>query len=142
MGAVAGAAVTRSVGGAVEGAVEGAEIADKLSLSDPPSPNGSRGSKEHQEKINQRIGELQDQGMRHVAGGSKPEETVRTPGGEKGSRRPDLTMEDPTDGSRYRENVGRAKQDGQPVARERRAQDDIQKATGQCGFSSYTPCKK
>jgi hypothetical protein len=38
-------------------------------------------------------------------------------------------MRDP-DGRRYRENVGRTTQRGQPVARERRALDDLEQATG------------
>ncbi len=105
----------------------------------PPNPNGSRGSQEHQDKIKGRIEELKGEGKKHVAGGDKPEETVQTPGGTKESRRPDITMENP-DGTRYRENVGRARQDGQPVSREQKAQDDIRGATGQCAFSSY--CKK
>jgi hypothetical protein len=103
----------------------------------PPTPKGSRGSQEHQGKIKDRIKDLEGQGMTHVGGGDKPEETVPTPGGEKGTRRPDVSMDDPATGSRYRENVGRQNQRGDPVARERRAQDDIRNATGQCGFTSY-----
>ena len=53
---------------------------------------------------------------------------------------PDITMEKP-DGSQHRENVGRANQNGDPVAREQRAQGDIQKATGQCAFTPYNNCK-
>ena len=79
--------------------------------------------------------------MTHRAGGKKPEETVRTPGGNKESRRPDITMER-EDGSVYRENVGRTNKDGTPVKRERDAQQDIEEATGQCGFSSYCPKEK
>ena len=75
-----------------------------------------------------------------MAGGDKKEETVDTPGGNKESRRPDITTIDP-DGNTYRENVGRQNQDGSPVSRERNALDDIRGATGQCAFSAYTPCK-
>lgn len=106
----------------------------------PPSPNGSRGSQEHQDKIKERIKDLEDQGHTHVAGGSKKEETVDTPGGNKESRRPDITTIGP-DGKPYRENVGRQNQDGTPVSRERKAQEDIQKATGQCAFTAYNTCK-
>ena len=95
-------------------------------------------NREHQDKIKGRIEELKGEGKGHVAGGDKPEERVDTPGGEKGSRRPDITMENP-DGSKYRENVGRQNKDGSPVARERRAREDIERATGQCNFSPY--CK-
>jgi len=108
---------------------------------DPPNPNGSKGSKEHQDKIKDRIGELEEEGMEHVAGGDKTEETVSTPEGEKKTRRPDITMND-KDGEPYRENVGRETKEGEPVSRERKAKDDIEKATGQCAFSAYTPCPK
>jgi len=107
---------------------------------DPPNPNGSRGGEEHQDKIKERIGELVDQGHTHVAGGDKPEETVDTPGGNKESRRPDITTGDPN-GKPYRENVGRQNQDGTAVSRERRALEDIRNATGQCAFTPYN-CKK
>ena len=102
----------------------------------PPNPNGSRGSREHQDKIKDRIQELEDQGHTHEAGGDKPEETVDTPGGNKQSRRPDITTRDP-DGNPYRENIGRQNKDGTPVSRERKAQQDIQDATGQCAFTAY-----
>lgn len=105
----------------------------------PPNPNGSRGSPAHQDKIRDRIGELEGQGHTHEAGGSKKEETVRTPGGHKESRRPDITTTDPS-GKPYRENVGRQNQDGTPSSRERKAQEDIQNATGQCAFTPYN-CK-
>jgi RHS repeat-associated protein len=108
---------------------------------DPPNPNGSKGSQEHQDKIKDRARELTDDGHTiEAGGGEKPEETVRTPGGNKESRRPDITTTDP-DGNPYRENVGRTNKDGTPVSRERKAQEDIKNATGQCAFSSYTPCK-
>ena len=106
---------------------------------DPPNPNGSRGSQEHQDKIKERIGELTDQGHTHEAGGGKKEETVDTPGGTKESRRPDITTTDPN-GKPYRENVGRENQNGTPVSRERKALDDIRNATGQCAFTPYN-CK-
>ena len=105
----------------------------------PPNPNGSRGSQEHQDKIKERIQELKDQGHAHEAGGSEKEETVRTPGGNKESRRPDITTTDP-EGKPYRENVGRANKDGSPVSREKKAQQDIQNATGQCKFTAYNKC--
>jgi len=108
---------------------------------EPPNPNGSRGGQEHQDKTRERIEDLKGQGLIHVGGGDKPEETVPTPGGEKGSRRPDITMEDPATGSRYRENVGRQTQGGDPVAREKRSQQDIQHATGQCAFTPYNSCR-
>ena len=102
-----------------------------------PNPNGSRGSPRHQDRTRERIRELEDEGYTHVAGGDKKEETVRTPGGNKESRRPDITMIGP-DGKPYRENIGRQNQNGTPVSRERKALEDIQNATGQCAFTPYT----
>jgi len=102
----------------------------------PPNPNGSRGSEEHQGKINERIQETKDQGHAHIAGGDKTEEAVNTPGGNKESRRPDITTRDP-DGNPYRENVGSQNKDGTAVSRERKAQEEIQNATGQCAFTPY-----
>ncbi len=65
-----------------------------------------------------------------------PEEVIQTPGGCKSCRRPDITTRAP-DGTIYRENVGRSTGGGNPIARERRALDDIEAATGQ--RPGYTP---
>ncbi|WP_326523589.1 hypothetical protein [Sphingomonas sp.] len=103
-----------------------------------PNPGGSKGGPAHREKIKERIRELEGEGMEHVAGGDKPEERVDTPGGEKGYRRPDITMDD--NGTPYRENVGRQTKSRGPIFRERRAQNDIEQATGQCAFTAYNDC--
>ncbi|MFG6488772.1 RHS repeat domain-containing protein [Roseateles sp. BYS78W] len=108
----------------------------------PPNPNGSKGGPEHQEKVAERAKVLRDEGHTiENGGGVKPEEIVQTPGGDKASRRPDITTTGP-DGKPYRENIGRANKNGEPIARERRAQNDIKGATGQCAFTAYIPCKK
>jgi hypothetical protein len=78
----------------------------------------------HNDKISERIKQLEDEGMEHVAGGDKTEEVIPTPGGKKSSRRPDITMKK-KDGTTYRENVGKKKKDGTPVKREKEALDDI-----------------
>ena len=62
--------------------------------------------------------------MAYVNGGDKPEEIVETLAENKESRRPDITMKE-SDGTPYRENVGRAHQDGQPVSRKQKACDGI-----------------
>ena len=97
---------------------------------------GSRGGLEHRAAIERRIEDLKAGNHEHVAGGSKPEEVIPTPGGTNSSRRPDITTRAP-DGSLYRENVGRSTQSGAPVSRERKALDDIERATGQ--RPGYTP---
>jgi RHS repeat-associated protein len=109
---------------------------DEGRKSSSPNPHGSRGSPEHQEKVQERIKDLVADGHTHVAGGDKTEETVDTPGGHKETRRPDITTVRP-DGETHREQVGRATKSGEPVAREKRALDDIRGSTGQCDFTSY-----
>lgn len=97
-----------------------------------PWPTGS-----HNETIQRRIMELVSLGYEHISGGSLTEEYIRTPGGIKGARRPDITMRAP-DGSIYRENVGRSTASGEPVAREVAALNDIEAATGsRPGYTSY-----
>jgi uncharacterized protein RhaS with RHS repeats len=143
-GALVGTAVLAGVILSVPSDSQQAPAADAPSSSDspadtkkgPPNPTGSKGGEAHQGKIEERIQELKDQGHSHVAGGDKPEETVDTSGGNKESRRPDITTRDPK-GKPYRENVGRQNKDGTPVSRERKAQEDIQNATGQCAFTPY-----
>jgi hypothetical protein len=102
-----------------------------------PNPDGSRGGPEHRAAIDRRIEELKASGHEHTHGGKLKEEFIRTPGGTKGSRRPDITTRAP-DGSTYRENVGRSTSSGDPVSRERQALDDIGKAKGaRPGFTAY-----
>jgi RHS repeat-associated protein len=102
-----------------------------------PNPHGSRGSPEHQQRIADRIDELTAQGHTHTHGGSLPEEIVKTPGGHKEYRRPDITTTDPS-GKTNRENVGRTTKCGDPVARETRALDDIEAARGERpGYTGY-----
>jgi RHS repeat-associated protein len=93
----------------------------------------------HNATIKRRIGELERDGHIHIAGGSKTEEVILTPGGCKSCRRPDITTRAP-DGSVYRENVGRATSSGNPVPREMDALNDIQGATGQ--RPAFTPYNK
>jgi hypothetical protein len=96
-----------------------------------PWPKGA-----HNEKIKARIEELKGQGHSHVAGGSRPEEVIKTLGGHKSKRRPDITTQRP-DGSMHRENVGRTTRSGQPIPREVRALDDIERALGE--RPTFTP---
>jgi hypothetical protein len=96
-----------------------------------PWPDGP-----HNLTIARRILELVLGGHVLLNGGEEREEVVRTPDGSKGSRRPDITTRAP-DGSRYRENVGRTKADGQPVKREVEALDDLEKVDGK--RPTFTP---
>jgi RHS repeat-associated protein len=90
----------------------------------------------HNQTIDRRIKELQDQGYEHLGGGTKSEWVIDTPGGTKSSRRPDITMRAP-DGTIYHENVGRTYAGGSPYAREVSALDDLE---GPLGFRpTFTP---
>ena len=59
------------------------------------------------------------------------ERTIITPNGEKTRRAVDVRGINPTTGEVKDIQVGRQNKNGTPVARERRALDDIEKATGQ-----------
>jgi len=87
---------------------------------------GSRGGASHQQTILDRITELKCQGHEHLNGGNLAEERIPTPGGSKSYRRLDITTKDPG-GNRYRENVGKRNKRGDPVSRERRALDDMER---------------
>jgi len=136
--AKAGAKAADNVGKVVKGST--AAAADGLSGAQkgagkvnaprgPPSPNGRRGGPEHQRVVKERIEELQARGHTHTHGGSEPEEFIKAQNGARRHRSPDITMTAP-DGSTYRANVGRATKSGKPVARERRALDDIERSKG------------
>ena len=80
--------------------------------------------------VEERIDELKAQGYKHTHGGQKKkEEFIKAQNGARRNRSPDITMTAP-DGSTYRANVGRASKSGKPVARERWALDDIERAKG------------
>jgi RHS repeat-associated protein len=110
----------------------------------PPNPGGSRGGPAHRQKIDDRIDELLEQGYTDPEGGTwGKERTIIIPeGGTKTMRRPDITMVDP-EGNLYFENVGRSKRDGSPIAREVKALDDIELATGiRPVYTPYDRCEE
>ena len=101
-----------------------------------PWPTGA-----HNQKIAQRIKDLKKKlgpDWEHVGGGNLKEEVVKTMGGAKSSRRPDITFRNTKTGEVYREQVGRTTRAGDPVAREVDALDDLQRATG--ARPPFTPC--
>ena len=91
----------------------------------------AKGTGLHNAKISQRIQQLKKDHptWTHENGSSKVEESIQTPGGFKSRRRPDITFKKP-DGTFYRENVGKTLKDGSTIPRERKALDDMEKATG------------
>jgi len=112
----------------------GRTAAERLKTGPKSWPDGA-----HNDTIKRRIGELERDGHIHIAGGSKTEEVILTPGGCKGCRRPDITTRAPN-GSIHRENVGLTTSSGSPVPRETDALNDIQAATGQ--RPAFTPYNK
>lgn len=68
-------------------------------------------------------------GDRLIAGGSRPERLIRTPGGYVSGRRPDLLVQRPN-GSMYGINVGLVELDGFPVTREAEALYDLRQKAG------------
>jgi RHS repeat-associated protein len=99
-----------------------------------PNPFGKLGSPAHRAKVAERAAELRREGYDITGGGGLlPESAVETL---TGRRFPDISATGPT-GELYFENVGRRTRAGDPVARERRALDDIEAATGR--RPTFTP---
>ena len=95
----------------------------------PRSQGRSRGA---QVRTNQKIREVADNvdDGKVIAGGQldeyKPEGAINTPGGAKGSRRPDILVQR-DDGSMYGINVGlQSKRTGAPIKREAEAINDLE----------------
>jgi len=81
----------------------------------------------HNARVIEERNRLEAEGNKVVKGGRKPgvkEEFVKTPGGHKEGRRPDITYETP-DGQTRGRNVGKTNADGTPVDREQKALDDL-----------------
>jgi len=101
------------------------QSSDKSSDKKVPNPNGKKGGPEHQAKVDEVVKDVESRGLRAVK-----EHAVPTPGGEKGKRFVDVAGKD-ANGVVEMHQVGKQTQGGQPVARERRAINDIENATGQ-----------
>jgi RHS repeat-associated protein len=111
-----------------------AKIVDKGK--DAAKVGGRHGGPAHRATVAGRAAELEKQGHTITAGGGKlPERSVITPEGNR--RFPDISSRDAS-GNPYHENVGRSTASGDPIARERRALDDISRATGtEPGYTAY-----
>jgi RHS repeat-associated protein len=88
----------------------------------PPNPFGRRGSPAHQARIGQAEERLNARGFETASGGSLPERAVNVGGGRL--RFPDLVVRN-AEGKTVAVQVGRATRSGRPVARERRALEDL-----------------
>lgn len=115
--------------------IEQAYHASKNDAGEVASKGGRHGGKEHQDRVRERADQLEDEGHEITAGGGRlPERAVRTPEGKK--RFPDISSVD-SEGKPYHENVGKQTKGGNPVSRERKAIQDIDRATG--GKTGFTP---
>jgi RHS repeat-associated protein len=102
---------------------------DPVSWIDPrglcSNPNGKKGGKAHQDKINDVMNGIRSRGLE-----PDTEYMVKTPNGSKSRRFVDVVGRDPNTGQVVEmHQVGRQTQAGNPVARETRALDDVQGAT-------------
>jgi RHS repeat-associated protein len=88
-----------------------------------PNPYGKLGGPAHQAKVDEVARKIEGKGLEATR-----EARIKTPGGEKSARYADVVGKDP--GGRLREihQVGKQTKKGEPVARERRAIQDIQRA--------------
>ncbi len=106
-----------------------------------PKPKGTG---PHNLTIERRIEELKKEfgpKWEHIGGGIRlKEEYIRTPGGEKSARRPDITFWNRETGEIYRENVGRTyKRTGEPYKREVDALNDLETVGPRPAFKPYDP---
>ena len=100
-----------------------------------PNPNGKKGGEAHQKKVDEVEKQLQEKGM-----DTKREVEVKTPGGTKEKRYIDVEGKDPKTGKTEQVQVGKENKNGTPVSRERKAMDDVEKATGvRPTFMPYNP---
>jgi RHS repeat-associated protein len=90
-----------------------------------PNPNGKNGGAAHQETIGKAEKDMQDRGLT-----TQREYKVETPGGEKSSRFVDVVGKDAEGNVVEMHQAGKQTQAGNPVARETRALNDIENATG------------
>ncbi|MGE0046706.1 MAG: RHS repeat-associated core domain-containing protein [Hyphomonadaceae bacterium] len=91
-----------------------------------PNPGGRLGGPAHRAGVDEVAAGVESRGLEAVR-----EHRVPTPGGERGSRYVDVAGRDPATGDIVETHqVGRQTQGGDPVARERRAMDDIENETG------------
>ncbi|WP_310035449.1 hypothetical protein, partial [Caulobacter rhizosphaerae] len=89
-----------------------------------PNPHGKLGGPAHQAKVAEITADIRSRGL-----SPEPELRIPTPGGNKGTRYVDVVARDPATGKivEYHQ-VGKQTKAQLPIARERRALDDIENA--------------
>lgn len=101
---------------------EGNHYGEKKSV---PNPDGSKGGQKHQDGIKTAEKDMQSRGLN-----TEKEVKINTPDGDKNYRKVDVVGTDPKTGKKEMVNVGKQNKNGTPVSRERKAQQDVKKATG------------
>ncbi|MDC3953622.1 hypothetical protein [Polyangium jinanense] len=91
-----------------------------------PNPNGKKGGKAHQNKVAEVAADIEKRGLEPVK-----EHPVDTPGGAKKRRYVDVAGLDENKKPVEFHQVGKQTKDGRPVARERKAMDDVERAKGE-----------
>lgn len=102
------------------------KVTEKSSEKKVPNPNGKNGGEAHQKTIDKQEAKMKKEGFTET----KREIKVDTPKGEKSKRYIDLQGKNPKTGEVKQVQVGKQNLNKTPVARERRALDDIEQATG------------
>jgi RHS repeat-associated protein len=116
-----------SVGDSEEQATDGLSTESEKR---PPNPNGRKGSPEHQAEVGKAEQELRDKYANDPNIEVQTEVRVRTPGGDKENRYLDVAAVDKRTGEVVEGvQVGKQTQAGNPVAREQRAIQDVNKAS-------------
>ena len=103
-------------------------VPDKTAITkaQPPNPNGRKGGDAHQAKVEEVAKDVKARGLR-----AEKEQVINTPEGSKSKRFVDVAgINESTEEIEEMHQVGVQTKKGQPVAREKEALDDIEKATG------------
>jgi membrane protein involved in colicin uptake len=101
-------------------AQEAAKGVAKAKTGPKTDPDGA-----HNKKIREEADKIEAEGGEIIAGGGRsPEKLIKTPGGVKEGRRPDIIARD-AKGGESGVNVGKAKADGTPIKREAAALEDL-----------------
>ncbi|WP_345139980.1 RHS repeat-associated core domain-containing protein, partial [Flavobacterium ginsengiterrae] len=102
------------------------KVIEKSSEKKVPNPNGKNGGEAHQKTVDKSEAKLKKEGFTET----RREVKIETPKGEKSKRFVDVEGKNPKTGEVKQIQVGKQNKNGTPVARERRAIDDIHQATG------------
>ncbi len=125
---VTGAGAAVRLGARADDVVDAARAAEAaVDVKRVPNPFGELGGPAHQAKVEEVAGNMAQKGLE-----VSREVRIATPGGAKSARYADAVGRDPATGKiREIHQVGKQTKKGQPVSRERKAVEDIEKARKQ-----------